>query len=378
MFNGLAYNTKLVAMNALISPEIKEVIGAVHYLPSVSIIMPFEPKISLKTELMHSLKIAAGKVEKILLQHYSGEPAVKVINSLNALIQGLNFDTHKKGIALYVSPVFSKALYLDIPVEEKIIVDESFEIRDLVYCKKQAHKYLVLLLSNRESKILLGNNADFVRLASTSAETVVAYENDSPERIANFSDPSYRKEVILEKFLHHIDQSLDLILNAYHLPLFVVGTDRTIGHFKQLTKHAGAVVQYIHGNYEDATNAELNNLLGPYVADWKSVLQIDLLHRMEEAAGMKKLVYGMETVWKEAMQKRGKLLIVEKNYMFPALRTSQSSIEAKNDQNAEHGKYIKDAVDDVIEKVLENGGDVEFVDEGILKDFDHIALVLFY
>jgi hypothetical protein len=35
-------------------------------------------------------------------------------------------------------------------------------------------------------------------------------------------------------------------------------------------------------------------------------------------------------------------------------------------------------VDDVIEKVLENGGDVEFVDEGVLKDYHHIALILFY
>ena len=40
--------------------------------------------------------------------------------------------------------------------------------------------------------------------------------------------------------------------------------------------------------------------------------------------------------------------------------------------------YIKDAVDDVIEKVLKNGGDVEFVDEGLLKDYQHIALIQYY
>jgi hypothetical protein len=40
--------------------------------------------------------------------------------------------------------------------------------------------------------------------------------------------------------------------------------------------------------------------------------------------------------------------------------------------------YIKDAVDDIIEKMLEYGGDVEFVDEGVLKDYDHIALIKYY
>ncbi|MEI8059611.1 MAG: hypothetical protein WCG67_05590 [Ferruginibacter sp.] len=40
--------------------------------------------------------------------------------------------------------------------------------------------------------------------------------------------------------------------------------------------------------------------------------------------------------------------------------------------------YIKDAVDDVMEKVLENGVDVEFVDDGVLKDYHRIALIKYY
>lgn len=50
-----------------------------------------------------------------------------------------------------------------------------------------------------------------------------------------------------------------------------------------------------------------------------------------------------------------------------------------NDNNAiePYGRfsYIKDAVDEVIEKVLENGGDVKFVDKDVLKDCHGIALL---
>ena len=45
-------------MNPVVTPEIIEVMEALHYRPAVSIIMPFEPKMSLKTELTHSLKTA--------------------------------------------------------------------------------------------------------------------------------------------------------------------------------------------------------------------------------------------------------------------------------------------------------------------------------
>ena len=365
-------------MNPVVTPEIKGVMEAVHYRPAVSVIVPFEPKMSLKTELAHILKTAGDKVERELLENYPDEMGQLVMKKLRMNIKNLNYNTHKKSVAIYVSPVFEKVLYLDIPVEEKIIVDESFEIRDLVYSKKQQHKYLVLLLSAQESRIYLGNTTTFIRIVSNTPESIHAYVNDKPERVANFSDMSERKEIMMEKFLHHIDNSLDIILHAYHLPLFVLGTDRILGHFKKLTKHTAAVVEYIQGNYEEAAPAELQKVLGSHIADWKKVKQTDLLNQLDEAKGKKKLASGIKGVWKEAMNQKGRLLVVEKNYMYAAQHGSKEDVIYKVTEPYNKYSYIKDAVDHVMEKVLENGGDVEFVDEGVLNDHHHIALVLYY
>jgi hypothetical protein len=365
-------------MNTVVTPEIREVMQAVHYRPAISIIMPFEPKMSLKTELANSLKTAADMVEQELLKNYPGEMGLLVMHKLRAIIKELNFNTHKKSIAIYVSPVFEKVLYLDIAVEEKIIVDKSFEIRDLVYSKKQFHKYLVLLLSGKESRIFLGNSDSFVRIVSDRPELVEAYENDAPEKVANFSDMTERKEIVMDKFLHHIDNSLDIILNAYHLPLFVLGTERILGHFKKLTKHAGAVIDYVQGNYEEATFPQLKEILKPHITDWKKVKEKDLLNQLEEAAGKKKLAVGMRDVWREAMSRKGRLLVVGKNYMYAAQREGKEEMIYKAVEPFNKFSYIKDAVDEVIEKVLENGGDVEFVDEEVLKAYEQIVLLQFY
>jgi len=363
---------------AITTPEISEVMEALHYRPAISIILPFEPKMKSKTELIHSLKIATDSVEKDLMENYPDEMSILVMRKLRAIINGLNFNSYKKSIAIYVSPVFEKVLYLDIPVEEKIIVDESFEIRDLVYCKKQLHKYLVLLLSSNGSRMYLGNSAVFVRIVSNTPESVSAYENEPPERVANFSDKAERKEIMMHKFLQQVDNTLDIILNAYHLPLFVLGTDRILGHFKKMTKHARAVVEYVEGNYEDTSLPDLQEKLEPYIADWQKVKQKDLLNQLEEAAGKKKLAFGMRDVWREAMSRKGRLLLVEKNYMYAAERGSSDEIIYKAIEPYNKFSYIKDAVDDVMEKVLENGGDVEFADEDLLKDYQHIALIQYY
>jgi hypothetical protein len=269
-------------------------------------------------------------------------------------------------------------MYLEIPVEEKIIIDESFEIRDLVYSKKQLHKYLVLQLSSKGSRIYLGNSSTFVRIVSGTPESVFTDVYELPETVANFSDKTDRKEIILHKVLHHTDNTLDIILNAYHLPLFVLGTERTLGHFKNITKHENNIIEYVHGNYEESTLPELNEILEPYVTDWKQVMQKDLLKQMEEAINKKKLALGMKDVWREAMNRNGRLLIVEKNYVYAAEHGSADEIIYKATEPYNKFSYIKDAVDDVMEKVLENGGDVEFADTGLLNHHQHIALVQYY
>jgi len=82
---------------------------------------------------------------------------------------------------------------------------------------------------------------------------------------------------------------LDNILNAYHLPLFVLGTKRVLGHFNSLTKHKAAVVEYIYGNYEEAGLPKLREILLPYITNWKKIKQKDILNQVEEAAGDKKI-----------------------------------------------------------------------------------------
>lgn len=358
--------------------EIKRIIDTVHYRPAVTIILPFEPKMGLKSEINHALKLAVDKIEKQLKSQYPDDLSTLVLHKLNTIIKNLNFNTHKKSIAIFVSPVFEKVLYLDIPVDEKIIIDESFEIRDLVFSKKELHKYLVLVLSGKESRIYLGNTTTFVRIVSNTPESVYAYVNDKAERVSNFSDPSARKDIVLEKFLRHIDNSLGLILQSYPLPLFVAGTDRTLGHFKKLSKHGKSIVDCIKGNFEDASAEELKRIVEPYVSDWKKVKQKDILNILEEAEDKKRLAKGINAVWQQAMSHKGRLLVVEKNFMYPAEHGHKDNLIYKAVEPYNKFSYIKDAVDDVIEKVLESGGDVEFVDEGVLNEQDRIALIQHY
>jgi hypothetical protein len=354
------------------------VITAEHYRPAVSIIMPFETKMGARAEVAQHLKFAVDKLEREIRENYPNESGTIVIQKLKRVITDLNFSTYKKSIAIFISPLFEKILYLDLEVEEKIIIDESFEIRDLVYAKKESHKYLVLLLSGRQYKVYIGNTSTFIRIKANGPDHVDAMIRDISEKVSNFSDSSGRKQTILKKFFYETDKTLSYLLNMYQLPVFIVGAKKALGYFKSISVNQKNISGYIHGNYEDATEDELRNLLDAYIKDWKKVKMKDLLQRMESAAGAGKLSLGIQDVWREASHKKGCLLIVEKNFVCAAEhgKTEDTIYEAGGSYNK--FSYIQDAVDDVIEKVLEYGGDVEFVDEGMLGDYQHIALIQYY
>jgi Bacterial archaeo-eukaryotic release factor family 3 len=361
-------------MNAIIAKQGKQLIGT-RYLPAVSIILPFEPKMSPKAEVEYRLKIALGKVEKELMQNYSAEKVIPVINKLHQIARGLNFNTHKKSIAIFVSPLVEKVFYLDLYVEEKIVVDESFEFRDLVKSKKQIIQYLILLLSGKSSKMYLGKCSKFILIKSNISDYFHNNERNMPEIVTPNSDQRINEEILVDKFLHHMDDGLSLILNAYPLPVFVIGEQGVLGHFKKTTKNERSIVHYVQGNCEEVTESEIREAMKPFVADWRKIKQQAAIQEIEKAMNENKLVYGIKEVCQASTHKNSRLLIVEKDFRYPVQQGSRANGIHKDDLNMNIRFYIKDSIDGVMEKILVGGGDVEFVDNDILKDYGHIALI---
>lgn len=365
-------------MKSVIPSEVKEVMDAVHYRPAVSVILPFDPKWGTQAELQQEIKYVFDKVERRLADEYPAELYKPVLKKLKHLTEDLKYVKGKKGIALYASPVFEKLLFLDAPVEAKILIDESFEIRDLIYSKKEEHHYLLFCLSSERCKAFLGQNEELTSLHLESPDHLDAYWHKEPQRVANFSDPEDYKEAQVEKFIRQMDKELSHLLHTHQLPLFVTGSKSILGVFKSVSHNTKHVNKFIEGNYEEASVPELQVLVQPALDDVRRAKELQFLHMIEEAANEKKLATGIQNVWHEVYQKNGRLLVVEKNFIAAGEHISDGIIAYKPTGENNNFNQSHDVVDDAIELALKNGGDVAFVGEGMLTSYDHIALIKFY
>ena len=349
-----------------------------YHHPAISILLPFDTVVTKRDQLLDKVNSVIAHVKAELMKKYPAAKVTPIMQQLESAVSALNFDTTKKAIAIFVSPLYSKLLYLDAPVTEKVVIDEPYEIRDLIYSEHNLPKYLILVICARHFKVLVGNDHELKEIKVTIPDHVIDYTNDIAERVTNFSDISDRKEVMLDKFLHHIDEEVTNIRKNYPLPIIVLGAKRTAGHYTKISHNTKDIVEYVHGNYDESTIPELSQLLQPHFATLEKGEQNNILKQFAEAVNANKLAWGIHEVWRYAMQNKGKLLVIEKTYHYPSNESGPIIDISESKLRVADPSYIRDGVDVIIEKVLESGGRVEFVDKGLLDSYEQIALIQYY
>ncbi|HTI60226.1 hypothetical protein [Mucilaginibacter sp.] len=360
-------------MNPEIDNQIHDLLNVKFSGPVLSIILPLQPEISLKTKTAHALKIAADKAENQLSEICAGESGRLIIQKLHSVIGNLVIPPRKKGLAIFISPECEKRFFLDVPVEEKVIVNDFFEIRDVVYDSKQSIPLLLIVMSSKACRVFKGDQYHLNPVHLDVPESYYAYVDDVPERVGNFSDMTERKHAITEKFLRHIDDGVDKLQHENPLPIIICGAEKVLGHFKKLSKHSEAVIACVPGNYDDADVNHLLKLIAGDLAQVKQSRQKELIDKLQDAAGKKRLSYGISDVWKNASAGKGSLLIAEMNYHYAFALAPESYAVPDGHHTRTH-----DLVSGAVEYTLKYGGDVEFVEDGSLENYGRIALIHYY
>src|SRR3954469_6509256 len=205
-------------LTEVLKKESNSVVAVQHdsNTPVVALFMPFEPKMVSKNEIVYKLQSLLNEAEQKLIRAFSISAAKPILERLKSVIKNLDYSTHKRSTAIYVSAEEEKLFYLDAPLEEKVIVDTTFNIRNVVESKKGLQQHLVLVLGNNISRVYFGKG---MHLVSMLTNTRKKSQSD------NISSS--------ENFLTEIDSNLNIILNYFPLlPLFVVGDANILNRYK--------------------------------------------------------------------------------------------------------------------------------------------------
>ena len=290
------------------------------------------------------------------------------------LVSEIDYPHTLDGLALYVSHEFAKLCYLPFTIPARVVIDQTFATRDLVYGMHRAQRYWVLLLSQASTRLLAGTGETLEEIHDKNFPMEMTGPGGTPA-LPFDSDSSYLDNRH-RRFFQQVDTAFTEYAQDDSLPLIVGGVVRQVSFFQEVSQHASAIAGTLGGNLDKATLPELAPQTWEIVQSVRQSQQAGALQSLDDAISAQLVVSTIEEAWQMAQAGRGKLLLVEKNYHVPAILNEKGKFELVEAVGGTD--VMDDAVDEIIEAVLAMGGNVAIVDDGSLADHRHIALTLRY
>jgi hypothetical protein len=347
--------------------------------PAISILVPTHPQYPKNNIDREHMIALLSQAEEQLHRLYHKEKVEQMMEKLHRMVNSINFSALSQGLAIYVSPHIEKMINLPFEVTEKVIVDDSFEIRDLLYAAKLNKQFLVVMISQNKVKTFFGyGNIMMPVHYKDMPDNVKDVTNEHSAPGWDYFDSKTWDEKNLHNYLHFIDDVIERETRNADYPVIVMGDPKQLGYLQHHTHNAKKIIGYVEGNYEHANLADIRKKVDPFLVKYAAEDELKAFDLLYQAVSKENFVAGITEVWRAAAETRGRLLLVEKDFRVSA-RFGDDNYTIIVDEEVEKTRNrIADAVDDVIELVLKNNGNVVFVENGKLKDYNGIALVTRY
>lgn len=346
--------------------------------PAVTVTLPVHRTSPENKQDRIRLKNLLNKLAERLSTEFSQREVEPLLQRLSALSDEINFNNTLDGLVLFANHDFGRAVHLPFTLKERVVVDETFFTRDVVFAMNRTSRYWVLVLSEQPTRLYQGVKQDLVEvleegfpLAHTGPGGETSVAGGYGVRVSVVRDENHRK------FFRQVDDALKTFMRDDPLPLAVVGVDRYLAFFNEVSQHTNAVVAQLAGSHDETSPHELANLVWPLVKESLANQRLQIFDDLEKAIGQRKVVSTIEEVWREALDGRGHVLVVEEDFHYPA-RVDQTGRHLHSADDMGAPGVIDDAVDDVIEMVLLKQGQVVFVEKDTLSVHRGIAMILRY
>lgn len=323
------------------------------------------------------LKNLVTETTNRLLGEFNKRQVEALLKRLENLILKLDFRNTLDGLAVFVNQDFGRVFHLPFSIKERVVVDETFFTRDLIHALYHAARYWVLVLSEKPTRLYEGFNHSLSEVEGDGFPMIHEGPGGEMPLPGGFGvkKSAYRDERH-RQFFRKVDSALKPILADDPLPLIVVGVDRYHAFFNEVSSHTSAVIGRITGSHDKTSAHKLGQLIQPIIENHRDAKRREALEQLERSVSERKFVSTIGEVWRLAREGRGDLLLVEQDFHYPARLDENGSLARVDDPSAPG--VMDDAVDNVIDTVLDKQGRVVFVENGKLEEHRRIAMTLRY
>jgi hypothetical protein len=341
--------------------------------PAVSILAPVQRHRPGNPEDPIRLRHLADEARRRLRAELGPRDSAVIIRRLDEAMASIDLSRPLEGIAVFVAPDETHVLDLDFMVPDRVEIDETFATRDLVRGLTRTPRYRLLALGEKPTRLFEGRATVLAEKRGHGFPCFVEGARGEPLASGGVPVHSSRSDSQRQAFFRRVDQVLGAATSDDPLPVVVAGTERDLAFFDAVTAHRSSIIGRFAGNYEETPPDGLARLAAPFVERYEARWRAALVAELVEAIGAGLGLVGIKPVWDAAFAGRVRVLFAEDDFVYPA-RVVDGRLEPAGDLDS--SEVIDDVVDELIELVLDERGDVVIVDAGELALHGPIAALL--
>ena len=318
----------------------RKVLGVRNNFSCMGLTIPFQPCMwddkTIEASWNDMLQLVRNKMQA----KYSGECIGKTIARLKNVFLKLNFNTHRKGLAVLLTSTDEKIIYSGFPVKPVVFFNKSVSVLDLAANIKHEANFYCLMLDKEKCELHENNSGVYRKVYAENEIQNISY---LPQRI---------RKVI------------ELVNNETGNPVFVTGHHASVELF---CKNNGNEKTYYPLPFDNLLSREeaMQSVLREITKHWKYWHTKNLRDKIQLAHQENYLVSNIESVLHALEEGTEGVLLIDKN--LKKQLTSHVAGKISIDRSA--------GLISLIERFLINGCKIEITESGMLRDYGGIALL---
>src|SRR6516225_7201106 len=243
--------------------ELKRLQGH-HNYPSLSLLAPTHRTAPANQKDRIVVKNLVAEGLKRLYSEFKKREVASLVQNLNRLVDRVDWEHSLEGLALFASRGVATAIQLPFRVKARVVIDNNFATKDLVFALNRSPRYRVLVLTEKPTRLfeamttvlteITGKPFPMIHKGPGGASRLPGGQGINRSAVR---DESHRQ------FFRKVDDALAAIQKEDHLPVVVVGVDRYLAFYQEVTKDPDAIVGVVSGSHDDPNPTTLGRLVWP-------------------------------------------------------------------------------------------------------------------
>ena len=309
-------------------------------VPLLGLSTPFQPSMWDEKAIQSAWSHALEMVKSKLKNRYSKECGHTILARLEKLFPKLNYNTHRRSLAIILSSAAEKVIYLSFPVKPVAFLSKSISILDLAANIQKEADFYYFVLNEGSVSLYDYNNKQLRKVYEQSNETC---------QVNLFRNASI---------------TIELLNSKYEKPVFITGRPNIVKRFCDATTYPTqffTLLYYASPFNDEIIQSHMKEII-LFWSYWQSKFYKAKILLARKAGT---LITHIDAVLRALEKCADGLLLLDKHLKH---QLQKSSIGGAGQLAEEFRQQF--------EKFLVRGNRIEITESGLLKDFGGIVLLL--